>query len=148
MKNNLLINYLVDKKGKNKRMDISNFREISVQALAADYKYRGLNRHRAWDQLVIDCGLVPGIDAKDFYKIFDAVEPSPLIKDEPPSDFKPTHFDNYWGCKCEIITRDDGVIEIRWENGHYGGYPPCNPPEEGRYTELHEEDYYGNRNEI
>ena len=127
---------------------MKDLNDLSVHDLAADYKYRGYDRYRAWDQLIIDRDLNPGIDVKDFYKIFDSTDAYPITVAGPKSDLHWTHFDNLYGCRCEMITRDDGVIEIKWENGHYGGYPPCNPPEEGRYTELNEEDYYGNRNEI
>ena len=127
---------------------MKDLNDLSVHDLAADYKYRGYDRYRAWDQLIIDRDLNPGIDAKDFYKIFDSTDAYPINESGPKSDLHWTHFDNLYGCRCEMITRDDGVIEIKWENGHYGGYPPCNPPEEGRITELHDVDYYGNRNEI
>ena len=40
--------------------------------LASDYKARGMDRYRAWGQLVIDKQLNPGMDAKDFYKIYDS----------------------------------------------------------------------------
>jgi len=118
---------------------MKDLNDLSVHDLAADYKYRGYDRYRAWDQLIIDRGLVPGIDAKDFYKIFDATDAYPINETGPKSDLQWTHFDKLYGCRCEMITRDDEVIEIQWENGHYGGYPPCNPPEEGRYIKINDE---------
>ena len=118
---------------------MKDLNDLSVHDLAADYKYRGYDRYRAWDQLIIDRSLNPGIDAKDFYKIFDSTDAYPINESGPKSDLHWTHFDKLYGCRCEMITRDDEVIEIQWENGHYGGYPPCNPPEPGRYKKLDSE---------
>jgi hypothetical protein len=46
--------------------------------LAADYKARGMDRFRAWDQFVIDRALKPDIDAKTFYATYDRVTASRL----------------------------------------------------------------------
>ena len=120
-------------------MDVLNPRDIPIEDLAADYKYRGLKPFLAWDQLIIDRNLCPGINAKDFYNIFERVIAYPLLKNESFEDFKPTHMDTMLNHKCEMITKEDGVINVRWDNGHTGGYPPCYPPEEGRYVKLEEE---------
>lgn len=41
--------------------------EATPAELAADYKFRGLDKCQAWDRFVIDRNLRPEIDAKGFY---------------------------------------------------------------------------------
>ncbi len=66
----------------------ANRRAVSYYALAADYKARGMSKQRAWDQLIIDRGLIPGIDAKEFYGIYAAAD-TKLLPDEVIDDPKP-----------------------------------------------------------
>ena len=54
--------------------------------LAADYKARGIKRQEAWSRFVQDKNLSPGMDAADFYKIYDSVSPD-LLK---PKSVRPT----------------------------------------------------------
>ena len=111
--------------------------EDSASTLAADYKFRSMNKYRAWDQYVIDMGLRPEIDAKDFYAIFEVVTAAPRkIFNRRPAGFVATHHDTMFDQDCQITVDSCGVWSIVWENGHTGGYPPCNPPEDGRFVEI------------
>ena len=118
---------------------MKDLNDLSVHDLAADYKYRGYDRYRAWDQFIFDRYLNPGIDANDFYEVFDTVKPRPLINLKFPADFRPNHFDRLRRCLCEITVRDDGAIKIRWDDGYTGGYYPYQIPEEGRYIKINDE---------
>lgn len=62
----------------------------SVTELAANYKFIGMNKFRAWDQYVIDTGLKPRINAKDFYNIYEVVTPEPYQTAKLPDDFRNT----------------------------------------------------------
>jgi hypothetical protein len=53
---------------------VTDRRKVNAADLAAEYKSRGIDRQRAWSQFVIDRGLNPGIDAKEFYRIYDSLE--------------------------------------------------------------------------
>jgi hypothetical protein len=108
---------------------------INASYLAAEYKRLGYDKYYAWDKFIIDRALKPEMNAKEFYAIFESVTAAKEPAKNKP-DIIATHFDNLLNINCQIITRENGVSEIIWENGHTGSYPPCNPPEVGRYILL------------
>jgi len=72
------------------RKNPTDRRKASVYKLAADYKARGMERTRAWSEFVKDRSLQPEIDAKEFYKYYDVVDPKPLKEgSEPEGERKP-----------------------------------------------------------
>lgn len=106
----------------------------TVYQSAAKSKAAGYDKYYAWDMYVKDTGLKPDVDAKEFYNIYASI--SPEVKQAV--SIKATHFDAYFKRKCEITIDEYGVWYIVWEDGLTGGYPPCNPPEEGRYIPIGE----------
>jgi len=56
--------------------------EAKPSELAADYRSRGMDRQRAWSEFVKDKGLKPGIDAKEFYRIYDSASSKAFDKAE------------------------------------------------------------------
>jgi hypothetical protein len=69
--------------------------------LAADYEYRGFERHYAWDMFVKERGLKPEMNAKEFYALFDNVPASPIDK-QVECEFEPTHMDTMLNLPCQI----------------------------------------------
>jgi hypothetical protein len=109
----------------------------SPHKLAADYKFHGMDKFRAWDQYVIDMGLRPEINAGDFYAIFESVTASPRqIFNRRPTGFIATHHDTMFDIDCQITVDSLGVWSIVWENGHTGSHPPCCPPDRDRYIPI------------
>jgi hypothetical protein len=105
--------------------------------LAADYKARGMERHRAWDQLIIDRGLQPGINAKEFYAIFDNVTACALVGRAESVGFEATHRDTMFGDIGVSIRVDaQGVYRMVWANGMTGSQPPFMPPDAERFVAL------------
>lgn len=104
--------------------------------LAADYKNRGMNKYRAWDQFVIDRGLKPEMNAKDFYEIFAFTTAKPLVTYTRPLNFNATHFDNYLKKEVSIIQDGLGVFNMVWEDGRTGSNPPIYPPDPDRYIKM------------
>ena len=54
-------------------VDDSDRRKWDVERLVSEYKAQGIPRSSAWSRFVIDRSLSPGIDAKDFYAVWDGV---------------------------------------------------------------------------
>lgn len=107
-----------------------NRMKVNAADLAADYKARGLDRARAWDQFIIDRSLRPEMNAKDFYAIFDK-SPAVALNDLPtaaPAEFVPTHrmqFDPNGPSQLVMVTQDpDGMTRTVTETGSRGSYPP------------------------
>lgn len=96
--------------------------EATPAELAADYKFRGLDKYQAWDSFVIDRGLRPEIDAKGFYLIYSEIVPDDLEKFDEV-DFYPTHLDALLERKCQVTTTEDGAHHIVWDFGMTGMYP-------------------------
>ena len=111
-------------------------RALNVADLAADYKARGMEHHRAWDQLIIDRGLVPGIDAKEFYKIFDSVTPHLYQSEALTVAFQPTHFDTLLDLRVAIRQDDRDIYHLLWESGARGTNPPILPPDPQRFVPI------------
>lgn len=113
----------------------------SIYVLAADYKFRRMSKYRAWDQYIIDTGLRPKMDAKDFYAIFEAVTAAPRkIYGVKPAGFVATHHDTMFDEDCEMHVDSLGVVHVVWESAHTGSYPPCNPPEVERFVKIEDHD--------
>lgn len=95
--------------------------------LAADYKARGMDRYRAWDQFVIDRALRPDMDARDFYLVYEAVSAGilkdrikPAIEQTPKVERRPDPEFALYGKRVEYFStpksrisglRDDDVIQ-------------------------------------
>ena len=109
-----------------------NYMTASAYALAADFKHRGMDKYRAWDEFVKMRGLRPEIDAREFYEIFGSVSPLPLVT-RTEIDFQPTHYDTLLGMDCQITTDERGVYYIVWADGSTGSNPPTHPPAEPRF---------------
>lgn len=104
--------------------------------LAADYKARGMERHRAWDQLIADRGLRPGIDAKAFYALFDSVTACALVGKVETVGFEATHRDTMFGIDVAIRVDAQGVYRMVWANGMTGSQPPFMPPDADRFVAI------------
>jgi hypothetical protein len=92
--------------------------KASVGSLASDYKARGLGRSRSWSQFVIDRSLKPEMNAKEFYKYWDAAE-SKLLKDKPkekaeaPRNAEPDPEYVDYGKKVRVTTKIGKNTEVR-----------------------------------
>jgi hypothetical protein len=103
--------------------------------LAAEYKYRGLDRYLAWDTFVHNRGLKPEMNAKEFYAIFDSASPCP-IDERVTVDFEATHMDTLLDVPCQITDDDRGVHYIVWSHGVSGTNPPCDTTFAERFVRL------------
>lgn len=111
----------------------------SAYALASDYKWRRMSSQLAWDNFIIDRGLKPEMNAKDFHDLFDKVAASPLQAKAELVSFEPTHIDTLVDGKhtpVQITLRADGVFAMIWANGSTGSYPPCDPPDSTRFVPV------------
>ena len=112
-----------------------NYLTASPYALAADFKARGMDKYRAWDEFVKARALRPEISAQEFYGIFGSASPHPLVT-RTEIDFQPTHHDTLLGMDCQVTTDERGVHYIVWADGSTGSNPPMHPPTEPRYRHL------------
>lgn len=96
----------------------------SAESLAANYKYDGCNRWAAWDRFIIDRGLKPEINAKEFYKVFDKATPKP-IETRVIVQYEATHWDTLLDMECQITDDEFGVHHIIW--GTLIGFPHGTP---------------------
>lgn len=92
-----------------------------LDALLADYKYRGLNVQAAYNALIKDRGLRPDLDMRDLVKRYPEVRPAPLQRTQTLT-FQPTHRDTLINRLVQFTPvpgapRFDGV----WEHGMTGG---------------------------
>lgn len=105
----------------------------SPEDLAADYKARGMSSQRAWSEYVRDRALNPGMDAKDFYRIYNAVAPAHLRGETVTIDFAATHvidFQDGTPTVPVMVTYPegpDGIARFVSANGATGGNPPGQP---------------------
>jgi hypothetical protein len=81
--------------------------------LAADYKSRGMSRQRAWSQFVIDRGLRPGMDAKDFYAVYDRVSAFPMARYRNPAPAADALYESFHGKPA------DEIVEVHEEFYHH-----------------------------
>jgi hypothetical protein len=73
-------------------------RNIAVEVLAAHYKWLGMDNREAFNQLIKDRALQPGIDMKPFTKIFESVNAKPIVENRSLDNFvgeAPTHRIHY-----------------------------------------------------
>jgi hypothetical protein len=103
--------------------------------LAADYKWRGFERHYAWDMFVKERGLKPEMSAKEFYALFDSVS-ARAIDTLCEVEFEPTHMDTLLNVLCQITDDERGVHHIVWSHGVSGSNPPCDPTFAERFLRL------------
>ena len=100
---------------------------------AAEFKAQKIGRQESWSRWIQITGLNPGMDAKDWYAIYDsAIAYHECLS--RPADFETTHFDELLQRDVEIKQDARGVYFIRWDDGHTGSNPPCNPPDPQRFT--------------
>lgn len=100
-----------------------NLHDANPADLAADYKARGMDRFRAWDQFIIDRNLEPEMDAQGFYAIYDVITPKPLAGKQAEVDFKATHIYKPTSQQVMVTPRGDGTHEMVFPDGHTGGIP-------------------------
>ena len=106
----------------------------SAADLAADYKARGIDRQEAWSRFVQDKNLKPGMDAKEFYSIYDRVVPQELAGIPQIVDFQPTHFDEFKNALV-AVTESEYQWRLLWPDGATGGYPK-NQPLPNRFSPI------------
>lgn len=103
--------------------------------LAAEYKYRGFERHYAWDMFVKERGLRPEMGSKEFYALFDSVSACPIDK-RVEVDFEATHKDTMFDMLCQVHDDERGVHYIVWANGASGSNPPYDTTFAERFVRL------------
>lgn len=102
---------------------------------AERFKAQGIGRQESWSRWVQATALRPGMDAKDWYAIYDSVE-AYFPAQPAPANINATHYDNVRQCEVEIVKDQYGVFEMRWADGGTGSNPPCLPPGLPRYIPL------------
>jgi hypothetical protein len=112
----------------------ANLASANAADLAAEYKYRGYEKHYAWDMFVKNRELKPEMNAKDFYALFDSVSACAIDK-RVTVDFDATHYDNLLKMNCQI-TELEKWFEIVWSDGTTGSNPKIYPPEPERFIRL------------
>jgi len=103
--------------------------------LAADYKYKGLNKYVAWDRFIQDRDLRPEMNASAFYTLFDSIHAS-LLDNLVKVEFNATHLDaDLENTPCQIQDDNDGVHHIIWSFGMTGSIPPSH--DMSRFIPIH-----------
>lgn len=97
----------------------------NVADLAADYKARGIDRQAAYGALVKDKNFNPGIDNKEFQRVWDSVEAKPLISSKMATGPVMELEETYGTPKRKVIVTSEDEHSISWidENGISGGTP-------------------------
>lgn len=118
-----------------KLKSILNVDSASIDEICCYYKTIGITDQRlAYDAYLIDTGLKPKIDAKDFHNSFKL---SKLRNTDFYINFIPNMIDSL---KCMLIQvkRDNAtkVWHIIWEDGTTGSYPPSEPPSPIRFIPI------------
>lgn len=57
--------------------------EADIHTLVDDYKHRGLDQHKAWDEYIKDKRLSPEVDKKEFVKIYENAASIPFPSEKP-----------------------------------------------------------------
>lgn len=106
--------------------------------IAARFKAAGVPRQESWSRWVQITSLRPGMDAADWYAIYDSVTAAalPPVAAQQQCCINTTHFDTLLQRNVEISRRDNGVFHLQWEDGHTGSEPPCCPPDPQRYKAI------------
>lgn len=92
-----------------------------VQRIKA--RYPGEDKGSLYGRFVQERGLRPGIDAKEFYEIYDTVGSDPHVEDRD-MDFKPTHRDRNTGALVMVWLDDKGIYRLVTDYGSTGTCPP------------------------
>lgn len=95
--------------------------ELGDTELIQRIKSYGVDRSKGWSLFVTARSLRPGIDAKDFYQIFDSVGPNAHTK-QTTVDFDPTHKDEN-GTEIMVISRSPTVVKYVLGYGGIGSSP-------------------------
>lgn len=116
--------------------------ECTDAELAAYLKSLKIERQATFSQFIILRSLNPGIDAKDYFAIYDAVTPAPLpIVDDGKAPPAATHIDTLYGFSCSITRGDYGTYKMVWysEDGEVimnGSNPESMPPDPARFMPI------------
>jgi hypothetical protein len=102
--------------------------QYTPEQLAADYKARGVDRQAAYSKFIQDMALSPGMDAKEFFKIFDKVTPKQLKRTVGVEAVEPTHIIRYKDKrftpkKVQITSETDAVVKWVSDIGQTGSDP-------------------------
>jgi hypothetical protein len=92
--------------------------------VAAHFKALGIGRQESWSRWVQWTQLRPGMNAKDWYKIYDSVSPMLMQMAARPSMGEPTHRITYhYGSPTKVVrvTRKTNLF-VEWidEDGYTG----------------------------
>ena len=93
-----------------------------VEDVAAYFKLEGYDRRDAWGRFVIARVLKPGIDAKEFMRIFDGVEPANRLSVTREVEFTPTHYDRLRKSPVMVYQNEYQTLFV-WQDGSTGGQP-------------------------
>jgi len=95
--------------------------------VAAHFKAFGIGRQESWSRWVQWTQLRPGMDAKDWYKIYDSVSPRQMPMAARPSMGEPTHRITYHYGRLSKVVRVTQKAEtfVAWvdEDGYTGNDP-------------------------
>lgn len=107
----------------------------TAEELIADYKFRRFDKHKSWDEYIKDKSLMPEINAKEFFKLYELTLPKEFVL-VSEIEFSATHYDTLRKTNCQIKKDKFGVYNIVWQDGSYGSNPPSFPPSDERFLEL------------
>ena len=85
--------------------------------------YPGKDKQSLYGRFVQERNLKPGIDAKEFYEIYDMVGSDLHIEDRNV-DFKPTHKDKNTGALVMVWLDENGIYHLVTDYGGTGTCPP------------------------
>lgn len=92
-----------------------------IQRIKAMYPRE--DKQSLYGRFVRERDLKPGIDAKEFYKIYDMVGSNPYIEDREMK-FEPTHRDKNTGSLVMVWLDDKGIYRLVTDYGSAGSCPP------------------------
>lgn len=81
------------------------------------------DKQTLYGRFVQERNLSPGIDAREFYEIYDVVGSDPHIEDRNV-DFKPTHKDKNTGALVMVWLDENGIYHLVTDYGSTGSCPP------------------------
>lgn len=92
-----------------------------VQRIKAMYPSE--DRNALYTRFVQERNLKPGIDAKEFYEIYDMVGSNLHVEDREV-EFKATHRDKNTGTLVMVWLDDEGIYRLVTDYGSTGSCPP------------------------
>ena len=115
-------------------------RDMQVSEVCSYYKFLGIKDQRlAYDAYLVDSGLQPACDAKDFHKEFTASKASDYRE---LIDFTPNVFDLLVKSPAMVSKdKNTGIWYIVWQGGNTGTFPPCCPPDPERFIPVSKTPY-------